>query len=197
EVRGAVDILRKNMPPRLPHDPAGLPPLVVLHCTSAYPTALDDVNLGAMGTIKAELGVPVGYSDHTQGILVPPLAVASGALVIEKHVTLDRTMVGPDHAASLEPDELKAMVASIATVEAIMGDGRKLPRTAELEARALVRRGAKAARDLQAGQVLREEDCVLLRPATGIAPAEFSRLTGKRIACSVKAGDPLEWSMLD
>lgn len=197
EVRAAVEILRKAMPAQLPDDPAGLPPLVVLHCTSAYPTALEDVNLGAMATMAAELGVPVGYSDHTQGTLVPPIAVASGALIIEKHVTLNRTMTGPDHAASLEPGELKAMVASIAAVEAIMGDGRKLPRLAEMEARALVRRGVKAARDIEAGEVLGANDCVLLRPATGISPAEFSRLPGKRLIRPVKAGEPLDWSMLD
>lgn len=197
EVRAAVGILKEAMPPSLRQDTADLPPLVVLHCTSAYPTALDDVNLAAMTTMAAELDVPIGYSDHTQGILVPPLAVAAGALVIEKHVTLDRTMAGPDHAASLEPGELKSMVGSIAVVEAIMGDGRKLPRPAEMEARALVRRGVKAARDIMAGEVLGVEDCVLLRPATGISPADFSRLPGKRLIRQVKAGEPLDWSMLD
>ncbi|CCF20864.1 N-acetylneuraminic acid synthetase [Pseudorhizobium banfieldiae] len=197
EVRAAVQTLHEAMPAHLPKDPGGLPRLVVLHCTSAYPTALDDVNLRAMATMAAELGVPVGYSDHTQGILVPPIAVASGALVIEKHVTLDRTMAGPDHAASLEPNELRAMIDSIATVEAIMGDGHKVPRAAELEARSLVRRGVKAARDLEAGEVLGMEDCVLLRPATGISPADFSRLPGMRLSRSVKMGEPLDWSMLD
>lgn len=197
EVRAAVGIVRAAMPSSFAEDPAGLPPLVVLHCTSAYPTALEDVNLGAMATMAAELGVPVGYSDHTQGILVPPVAVASGALVIEKHITLDRTMAGPDHAASLQPDELKSMVASIAAVEAIMGDGRKAPRPAEMEARALVRRGAKAARDMAAGEVLAVGDGVLLRPATGISPAEFSSLPGKRLNRPVKAGDALDWSMFD
>ncbi|MBL0934412.1 MAG: N-acetylneuraminate synthase [Rhizobiaceae bacterium] len=197
EVRAAVGIIRAAMPSSFAEDPAGLPPLVVLHCTSAYPTALEDVNLGAMATMAAELSVPVGYSDHTQGILVPPIAVASGALVIEKHITLDRTMAGPDHSASLQPDELKSMVASIAAVEAILGDGRKAPRPAEMEARALVRRGAKAARDMAAGEVLGAGDGVLLRPATGISPAEFSALPGKRLNRPVKAGDPLDWSMFD
>ncbi|WP_440980933.1 N-acetylneuraminate synthase [Shinella sumterensis] len=197
EVRAAVEILKSGMPTHFPDDTAGLPPLVVLHCTSAYPTALDDVNLGAMATMAAELSVPVGYSDHTQGTNVAPIAVASGALIIEKHITLDRTMSGPDHAASLEPEELKAMIASIAEVEAIMGDGRKLPRPTEMEARSLVRRGAKAARDLEAGQILSIDDSVLLRPATGICPAEFYRLTGKRLIRSVKEGEPLDWSMLD
>jgi N-acetylneuraminate synthase len=197
EVRAAVGTLREAMPATLSQDTAGLPPLVVLHCTSAYPTALEDVNLAAMTTMATALGVSIGYSDHTQGILVPPLAVAAGALVIEKHVTLDRTMAGPDHAASLEPDELKSMVGSIAMVEAIMGDGRKLPRLAEMEARALVRRGIKAGRDIMAGEVLGAGDCVLLRPATGIPPADFSRLLGKRLVRPVKAGEPLDWSMLD
>lgn len=197
EVRMAVGILRRAMPAQLPNDPAGLPPLVVLHCTSAYPTALEDVNLRAMTTMAAELGVAVGYSDHTQGVVVPPMAVASGAVVIEKHVTLDRTMAGPDHAASLEPGELKAMVASIASVEVILGDGRKQPRPAEMEARALVRRGTKAARDIEAGEVLAADDCILLRPATGVPPTEFSQLPGRRLIRSVKEGEPLDWSMLD
>ncbi|QQR38405.1 N-acetylneuraminate synthase [Devosia rhizoryzae] len=197
EVRVAIDILKSEMPTTFSHDSAGLPPLVVLHCTSAYPTALEDVNLGAMKTMAAEFGVAVGYSDHTQGIIVPPIAVASGALVIEKHITLDRTMAGPDHGASLEPGELKSMIESIARVEAIVGDGRKEPRPAELEARSLVRRGVKAARDLDVGTVLGEHDCVLLRPATGISPADFTLLPGKRLKRSVKAGDPLDWTMLD
>jgi len=197
EVRTAVEVLRKAMPVQFPDDSAGLPPLIVLHCTSAYPTSLSDVNLRAMTTMADEFGVPVGYSDHTEGTVVAPIAVAAGALVIEKHITLDRTMVGPDHAASLQPEELKTMIASIATMEAIMGDGRKMPRPAEMEARALVRRGTKAARDMEVGYALSADDCILLRPATGISPAEFSHLPGKRLTRAVKAGEPIEWSMLD
>ncbi len=197
EVRAAVATVKAAMPEMAAVDPAGLPPLVVLHCTSAYPTPLDDVNLSAMTTLGRELSVPVGYSDHTQGIFVPPIAVALGALVIEKHVTLDRTMSGPDHSASLKPDELKAMIRAIEDAESIVGDGVKAPRPAEMEARVLVRRGAKAARDLAAGSVIGPDDAVLLRPATGISPAEFSALPGRCLNRPVNAGDPLDWSMFD
>src|SRR6185437_7465079 len=106
EVRDAVATLQEAMVPARHPDLAGLPPLTILHCTSAYPTDYADVNLNAMATIAREIGVPIGYSDHTEGVFVAPVAVALGARVIEKHITLDRTMPGPDHAASIEPDEL-------------------------------------------------------------------------------------------
>ena len=131
EVRRAVSVIGETFPGPASEDPYGLPDLTVLHCTSAYPTDFADVNLAAMTTMAAQLGVAVGYSDHTQGIFVPPIAVALGARVIEKHITLDRSMPGPDHSASIEPDELKAMMAAIADVEALIGDGMKAPRPAK------------------------------------------------------------------
>ncbi len=195
EVREAVAFLRANMAP-MRADPFGLPDLTVLHCTSAYPTAFEDVNLQAMVTMARELDVTVGYSDHTTGIFVPPIAVALGARVIEKHVTYDRKATGPDHAASIEPDELKAMMAAIADAEKLAGDGVKAPRPAELEAKALVRRGLKAARDLPAGTVLQEADIAVLRPATGLAPKFFDEIVGKRLSRTLSAGSPIEKSDL-
>lgn len=170
--------------------------LVVLHCTTAYPTPFEDVNLSAMTTMRTALGKPVGYSDHTAGVFVPPLAVALGARVIEKHITLDRGMSGPDHAASIEPGEFAEMVSAIRAVEALMGDGVKAPRPLELEARALVRRGLKAARDMPAGTRLGPEDVAILRPATGLPPSAFDALLGRTTSTDLRAGDPIDATSL-
>lgn len=166
--------------------------LTVLHCTTAYPTEPADVNLSAMLAVARELDVAVGYSDHTTGISIPPLAVAAGATVIEKHFTLDRTLPGPDHPASIEPAELREMVERIREVELILGDGIKRPTQAEMEARTLVRRGLKAARDIPAGTVLAEADIAILRPATGLEPARLRDTIGRRVATPVAKGDPIE-----
>lgn len=155
--------------------------LCVLHCTTAYPTELADVNLAAMGTMKAALSEAVGYSDHTAGILVPPLAVAAGARIIEKHITLNRTMVGPDHAASIEPAELARMVTDIRQVECVLGDGVKVPQPSERETRALVRKGLKFARDLPGGHIISREDLVPLRPETGLPPVRLDSLIGRQL----------------
>ncbi|PCI02486.1 MAG: N-acetylneuraminate synthase [Hyphomicrobiales bacterium] len=166
--------------------------LIVLHCTSAYPSLLEDVNLFAMGTLAQEFGEAVGYSDHTTGILVAPLAVAAGAQLIEKHITLDRTMVGADHAASLEPDELKAMIADIRQVEVINGDGVKAPRAAELEARSLVRKGLKFGRNLSKGHIITEDDLVPMRPETGLPPSRFKSMLGLSLNRDVLAFSPVD-----
>ena len=171
--------------------PSGEAPLTILHCTSAYPADFADVNLRAMVAMSEQTGCFMGYSDHTQGTFVAPLAVALGARVIEKHITLDRTMQGPDHAASIEPDELAALIATIRQVETLLGDGVKQPRTAELEARGLVRRGLKAARDMSAGTVVTAADIAILRPATGLAPTAFDRIVGRTLTTALKAGDAL------
>jgi N-acetylneuraminate synthase len=196
EVRDAVATLHEAMVPARHPDPAGLPPLTVLHCTSAYPTDYADVNLNAMATIAREIGVPIGYSDHTEGVFVAPVAVALGARIIEKHITLDRTMPGPDHAASIEPDELRAMMQAIADVERVMGDGVKIAQDSELEARALVRRGLKAARNIAPGTTLAAADIAILRPATGIAPVHYQTTLGKRLNKALAAGNPIEFDDL-
>lgn len=156
--------------------------LCVLHCTTAYPTDLSDVNLSAMGTMQMAFDENIGYSDHTAGIVVPPLAVAAGARVLEKHITLDRKMQGPDHAASIEPEELKRMVAEIRLIETILGDGIKAPKAVELDARSLVRKGLKFGRDLPKGHVVSDEDLVALRPETGLRPARLKSLVGRMLA---------------
>lgn len=168
--------------------------LVVLHCTSAYPTPLEDVNLAAMHTMGNETGERMGYSDHTMGILVAPLAVAAGARLIEKHITLDRTMTGPDHAASIEPEELKTMINEIRRVEGILGDGVKEPRPIELQTRPLVRKGLKFARNLPKGHVVSAADIVPLRPETGLAPSRYRSLIGRSLSHDVVAFSPVNES---
>ena len=168
--------------------------LTVLHCTSNYPAAFGDVNLRAMRTIADAIQVPVGYSDHTLGIAVSTAAVALGATVIEKHFTLDKAMPGPDHKASLAPDELAAMIEQIRAVEQALGDPCKQPTAAELPVRELVRRSVTSSRDLAAGEPLQSTDVTLLRPGTGIPPRELVRVVGRALKRSVPAGTTLLWS---
>ncbi|MFC5299830.1 N-acetylneuraminate synthase [Azospira restricta] len=170
--------------------------LTILHCTSNYPAAYRDVNLRAMQTIAQETGLPVGYSDHTAGLAVSTAAVAMGATVIEKHFTLDRDLPGPDHKASLSPDELGALVRQIRDVDEALGSDEKCPTKSELPVRALVRRSVTTARPIQAGAVLGAADLALLRPGTGIAPADLARVVG-RVACrDLPAGKTLQWTDL-
>jgi N,N'-diacetyllegionaminate synthase len=167
--------------------------LTILHCTSNYPAAPEDVNLRAMITIAEATGMAVGYSDHTLGLAVSTAAVAMGAKVIEKHFTLDRTLPGPDHRASLMPDELAALIAQIRTVEAALGSPVKAPTAAELPVRAVARRSVTSVRDLRTGQVIDAGDVALLRPGTGIEPKHLDGVIGRTLARDVDAGMPLTW----
>lgn len=154
--------------------------LTVLHCNTEYPTPFEDVNLKAMLTIGAELRVNIGYSDHTLGIEVPIAAVALGAKVIEKHFTLDRNMEGPDHKASLEPAELKAMVSAIRNIEKVMaGNGVKVASNSESKNRDIARKSIVAAIDIQEGEVFTEENLTVKRPGTGISPMQWDEVIGK------------------
>lgn len=175
---------------------SGAHDLTVLHCTSNYPADFGDVNLNAMQTIGREFGVPIGYSDHTLGIAVSTVAVALGATVIEKHFTIDKQMHGPDHSASLNPDELTVMIDSIRSVERAMGSSVKAPTAAELPIRALVRRSVTLLRDLAAGETVQPGDVALLRPGTGIAPYELERVAGRQARRFLCAGTTLNWSDL-
>ena len=168
--------------------------LSILHCTSNYPASVQDVNLRAMLTIASKLGVPVGYSDHTLGLAVSTAAVALGAVIIEKHFTLDCNLAGPDHQASLTPDELSALVQQIRAVEQALGSAEKRPTDAELPVRELVRRSVTAARDLPAGVAVEAQALCLLRPGTGIAPSELSFVVGRVPVHDVPAGRTLQWS---
>lgn len=170
--------------------------VTVLHCTSNYPAAPADVNLRAMRTIADHTGLPVGYSDHTLGIAVSTAAVALGAVVIEKHFTLDRALPGPDHGASLTPEELRTLVEQIRTVESALGSPVKAPTAAELPVRAVARRSVAAARSLSAGVVIAPADLALMRPGTGIPPRHVDQIVGRTIKRDVMKGTPLTWDDL-
>ena len=153
--------------------------ITILHCNTEYPTPMEDVNLKAMLSIRDEFGVNVGYSDHTLGIEVPIAAVALGATVIEKHFTLDRTLPGPDHAASLEPHELKEMVNAIRNIEKAMGDGVKKPSTSETKNIPIARKSIVAKKTIKKGDIFTEVNLTVKRPGTGISPMEWDNVIGK------------------
>ena len=165
--------------------------ITVLHATTEYPCPIGEVNLRAMQTIKAAFGVKVGYSDHTQGIEVPIAAVAMGACVIEKHLTLDRTMEGPDHKASLEPDELKAMVQAIRHIEQALGDGVKMPTTSELRNIGVARKSIVAACEIRQGEMLTVENITTKRPGTGLSPMRWNEVVDTNAIRDYQQDDPI------
>lgn len=176
---------------------AGASGLALLHCVSSYPADPADANLRAMETLRSAFGYPVGFSDHTRGLEVALAAVALGASVLEKHFTLDRSRPGPDHAASLEPGELEALVRGLRTVESALGDGRKRPAACEKEMARVARRSLVAARDIRRGETLGESDLAARRPGTGLAPDQAGRLLGRRARRDVAAGEPLTLEMVE
>lgn len=167
---------------------AGCDQLVLLHCTSNYPANPVNVNLRAMQTMATAFQKPVGYSDHTLGIEVAIAAVALGASVIEKHFTLDRKFSGPDHQASLEPDELEALVRGIRIVEASLGHGRKEPAASEADTAAVARKSLVAAQDIPSGTILTEQMIAVKRPGTGLPPSIKSYLVGRTVQNSISEG---------
>ena len=172
------------------------PQLTILHCVSNYPARIEDVNLNAMKTIETAFRQPVGYSDHTTGIEIPVAAVAMGAKVIEKHFTLDRNMEGPDHKASLEPSELKAMVKAIRSVEKAMGDGVKKPTKSENDLKKTVRRSLVTAKEIKAGETILSNDILIKRPGTGI-PAEFKdKVVGMQLESDISVDSVIKWEDL-
>lgn len=168
DIEKALEILRKN----------GTTDITVLHCNTEYPTPIEDVNLNAMNTIRDAFKVEVGYSDHTLGIEVPIAAVALGATVIEKHFTLDNTMEGPDHRASLEPKELKEMVKCIRNIEQALGDGVKKLTKSEAKNINIARKSIVAGRDIKKGEVFTEENLEIKRPGEGISPMRWDEIIG-------------------
>lgn len=168
EIRDALEALKKN----------GAGKVTILHCNTEYPTPYTDVNLKAMVHIQRETGLPVGYSDHTAGIEIPIAAAALGAAVIEKHFTLDKTMEGPDHRASLEPDELKQMVLAIRHVEAGLGDGIKRRTASEIKNLSVVRKSIVAKRNIARGEKLTKENITVKRPGNGISPMKWNEIIG-------------------
>lgn len=169
EVSSAVDVLKKN----------GCPDISILHCTTEYPTPVEECNLNAVRTLKEVYGVRVGYSDHTDSILIPVAAVAVGAEIIEKHFTLDKSMEGPDHKASLEPKQLKEMVRNIRVIECALGDGVKRPSQSEISNISIARKSIVAKERICKGEVFTEENLAVKRPGTGINPMNWEYVIGK------------------
>ena len=169
EIADAMQVLKEN----------GAGVIKLLHCNTEYPTPYEDVNLRAMTTLKNEFGCEVGYSDHTQGIEVPLAAVALGATIIEKHFTLDRNMEGPDHKASLEPDELKQMIASIRIVEQAMGSEIKKPSQSERKNISVARKSIVASTNIKKGEIFTEKNITTKRPGNGISPMRWTEILGQ------------------
>jgi N,N'-diacetyllegionaminate synthase len=172
EIGSAIRILENSGTPKTT--------ITVLHCTTEYPTPMPEVNLRAMISIRENLRVKVGYSDHTLGIEVAVAAVAMGATVIEKHFTLDRNLPGPDHKASLEPSELKSMVVAIRNIEVALGDGIKRPTPSETKNIPVVRKSIIASKAIQAGEIFKNENLTTKRPGTGISPMRFDEVLSKK-----------------
>jgi N-acetylneuraminate synthase len=179
------------------HAPVAADNLSLLHCTSAYPAPPDALNLRAIVTMAQATGLPVGYSDHSQGLEAALSAVALGATVIEKHLTLDNTLPGPDHLASANPVAFKRMVDGIRLVEQMLGDGIKRPQPVEQNTRDVARRSITVLREMRKGERLAASDLALRRPGTGIAPADWDQVVGAALAQDVAAHTTLAWSMVD
>lgn len=173
---------------------AGLHDVVVLHCTSAYPAPDSALNLTAIRSMASDIPVAIGYSDHSSGIEAALAAAALGASVIEKHLTLDVTLPGPDHSASLEPLEFALMVRGIRRISEMLGDGIKAPLPEELDTARVARRSVVAGLDIAAGEVIIAEKLLCRRPATGIAPRDLPQLIGKHARVAIAAGSVLQWS---
>jgi N,N'-diacetyllegionaminate synthase len=167
--------------------------ITVLHCTSEYPTPMEEVNLQAMKSMQVTFGVATGYSDHTAGIEVAIAAAALGATVIEKHFTLNRNLPGPDHKASLEPDELKAMVTAIRNIEVALGDGIKRLTPSELVNKPLARKSLVASKAIKAGEILSAQNITAKRPGTGISPMEWDHVMGSKALRDFDADELIEW----
>jgi N,N'-diacetyllegionaminate synthase len=184
DIEAAIDVLEQAGTPRNR--------ITVLHCTTEYPTPMAEVNLRAMQTIQAAFDVDVGYSDHTQGIEVAIAAVAMGATVIEKHFTLDRNLPGPDHQASLEPTELKAMVAAIRNIEVALGDGIKRLTSSETRNKPIVRKSLVASKAICEGEIFTAQNITTKRPGTGISPMRWDEVIGTIAARSFVADELIE-----
>lgn len=184
EIKSALDVLTAN----------GLQKeqISLLHCNTEYPTPMYDVNLSAMNEMRCQFDISVGYSDHTQGIEVPIAAVAMGAEIIEKHFTLDRSLPGPDHKASLEPNELKAMVTAIRNIEQAIGTGHKTVSASESKNKAIARKSIVAARNIKKGELFTEENLTVKRPGSGINPMRWPEIIGKKAVHDFTADELIE-----
>jgi N-acetylneuraminate synthase/N,N'-diacetyllegionaminate synthase len=187
EVEEALNVIRSE----------GVKDVILLHCVSNYPAKIEDVNLRALETLKQAFKLPVGFSDHTLGITTPIAAVALGACIIEKHFTLDRNLPGPDHKASLDPDELKEMVKAIRDVEKALGNGIKRPAKEEEEIKKVARRSIVAKVDIPEGAIISEDMLDVKRPGTGIVPKYFDFIVGMRAKKNIKKSNIVTWKIIE
>ena len=187
EVEEALNYLKKH----------GAEEIVLLHCTTSYPAPVASVNLRVMETLRYAFQVPVGYSDHTEGITIPIAAATMGACVIEKHFTLDRTLPGPDHQASLEPRELTAMVKAVRDVELARGNGIKGPTEEEEAIKRVARRSIVAKRDIHMGDVLTEDDLATKRPGIGIEPRYLDSVVRMKARVPIRRDQVIQWDMIE
>ena len=186
EIEDALEVIHKE----------GAKEIVLLHCITAYPARVEDVNLKAIETLRCKFKLPVGLSDHTLGIIIPIAAVALGACVIEKHFTLDKSMPGPDHKASLEPEELKQMVKAIREVEKAMGDGNKTPTDEEKQVQKVARRSIVAGVNIPKGTIITEAMLRIKRPGTGIKPKYLENVCGAKAKVTIKGDELIRWEDL-
>ena len=186
EVERAIDLLSA----------LGAEDIALMHCVSSYPLDVDQVNMGWMSTLRQAFGLPTGYSDHTMGIAIPIMAASLGAVMIEKHLTLDRNMEGPDHAASLEPDEFHRMVQAIRSVEQAFGDRRFGLAEQEFENVTPMRRSLHAAKSIMTGQVIKREDLAVLRPYIGLDPWLIHMVVGRTARADIAAWEPIQWDSI-
>lgn len=170
--------------------------IILLHCTSNYPTPFGEVNLRAMETMKKTFKLPIGYSDHTQGVEIALAAASLGAEVIEKHFTLDRNLPGPDHVSSLEPKELQQMVDQIRNIEKSLGDGVKKPTKSEKKVKDIIRKSIVANRDIKKGEKITKEMLIIKRPGIGIEPKSLKKVIGKRVRISIKKDELISWEKI-
>ena len=187
EVKKAIKTIKKE----------GNDEIIALHCTTNYPCPIWEVNLKAMSTMKKELGCLVGYSDHTLGLLVPTIAVAMGACVLEKHFTIDRNLPGPDHKASLEPNELKKMVKEIRDTEKALGSYHKEPTNTEKKVMKLVRKSMVAKKDIKKGTIIAQDMLTVKRPGTGISPVDIDNIIGKKTKQDISKNEILRYDMVE
>jgi N,N'-diacetyllegionaminate synthase len=187
EVRSAIQVIQKE----------GNTRIIALHCTTSYPCPFPEVNLRAMLTMRRSLNCLVGYSDHTLGVTVPIMAATLGAVVIEKHFTLDKKLPGPDHAASLEPDELSRMITAIRDVETILGSSVKKPTNSEKEIMRTVRKSIVANANIRKGSILRKDMLDIKRPGTGLPPATLGSILGKKTKREIKKDELIKRSMVE
>jgi len=183
EIKEALETIHKE----------GNKQVILLHCTSNYPCALEEVNLRAMQNMKKEFDCLIGYSDHTMGTIVPIAAVSLGAVIIEKHFTLDKSLPGPDHEASLEPEALKKMVEKIRKVEMMLGSFEKVPTESEKEIMKLIRKSIVAKRDIKNGETIEKEMLVIKRPGTGIEPKFIDETLGKKAKKAIGKDEIIKW----